>query len=106
MHGKNRAAGTAPGGLARRFRVAAPRRPAVVLVLVLLAGCASGCASGSASARPVPAGGPHCQAERIPVRLSATALVTYHIAGWLCADGPLRGRAVEVLIPGLTYGAA
>jgi pimeloyl-ACP methyl ester carboxylesterase len=45
-----------------------------------------------------------CQRETVPVRLSAQATTAYHIAGWLCADG--SPRVVEVLIPGLTYGAS
>ena len=45
------------------------------------------------------------QREKFPVRLSAAASVTYRIAGWLCADGSPQGHTVEVLIPGLTYGA-
>jgi pimeloyl-ACP methyl ester carboxylesterase len=76
--------------------------PALALILALAAGCTSAVAP-PAPARP---GILHCQRERIPVALAAGASARYHLAGWLCADGSPRGRAVEVLIPGLTYGAS
>ena len=84
---------------------------------VLLAGCSSAALSGKhgpaqdgpaqhGPAQQSSAEGPRCQRETLPVRLSAHAPATYHLVGWLCADGSPRGRAVEVLIPGLTYGAS
>ena len=78
-----------------------------LVVLVALAACAS-VTPGAIPPRPAPApaGGPRCQRERIPVALADHAPASYHLAGWLCADGSPRGRAVEVLIPGLTYGAS
>ncbi|MBV9794525.1 MAG: alpha/beta hydrolase [Actinobacteria bacterium] len=63
--------------------------------------------AGLASCSPAPppaAGAPRCQPESLPVRLSAPATTSYHVSGWLCADG--SPRVVEVLIPGLTYGAS
>jgi pimeloyl-ACP methyl ester carboxylesterase len=94
-------------GIARRAVPAAAVAPALVLTraVTLLGALVAGCAS---AARP-PGSAPHaalrCQRERSPVALAAGAPARYHLAGWLCADGSPRGRAVEVLIPGLTYGA-
>jgi pimeloyl-ACP methyl ester carboxylesterase len=83
-----------------------------MLVLAVLAACAT-VTPGSIPPRPAPAGGgpapaggPRCQRERIPVALTAGARTSYHLAAWLCADGSPRGRPVEVLLPGLTYGAS
>jgi pimeloyl-ACP methyl ester carboxylesterase len=79
-------------------------------VLMALAACAT-VTPGAIPPRPAPAPdrGPRCQRERIPVALSDNTAdnnaARYYLAGWLCADGPPRDRAVEVLIPGLTYGA-
>jgi pimeloyl-ACP methyl ester carboxylesterase len=108
MYGTTRAtSATAVGGagLTRTVtarRITARRIAACIALLVLSAGCAS----AAHPAQPTAATGPHCQRERIPVRLSAAASVTYRIAGWLCADGTPQGHTVEVLIPGLTYGAS
>jgi pimeloyl-ACP methyl ester carboxylesterase len=85
------------------YGIARAKRAAIAIctsLTMLLAGCAAYAATG-----PVPSG-PQCKAERIPVRLSPGNSVTYPIAGWLCADGSLAGRAAEVLIPGMTYGAS
>lgn len=108
MYGTARATSAtvvAGAGLTRRIaaRMAAARRIAACIVLLVLS---AGCASAAHPAQPTAAAGAHCQRERLPVRLSAAASVTYRIAGWLCADGPPQGRTVEVLIPGLTYGAS
>lgn len=95
--------------LARRpGRMSAARRVAIYLVLaLLLSACAVAPARASLTAAgDRPARGPRCDQVRIPVTLSAGSAVTYHMAGWLCADGSPRGRTVEVLIPGLTYGAS
>jgi pimeloyl-ACP methyl ester carboxylesterase len=94
--------GTAVAGTGLTPRATTRRIAACIVLLALSAGC------GSAvhPAQPAAASGPHCQREEIPVRLSASASVTYRIAGWLCAAGVPRGRTVEVLIPGLTYGAS
>jgi alpha-beta hydrolase superfamily lysophospholipase len=90
-------------------RVEALALATLAVVLAVLAGCAS------ASPRPAPPGpaargGPRCQRETIPVAPAAPAgtgnQARYHLAGWLCADGSPRGRTVQVLIPGLTYGAS
>lgn len=67
---------------------------------MLLAGCAAYAVTG-----PAPSG-LQCRPERIPVRLSPGNSATYPIAGSLCADGSPAGRTVEVLIPGMTYGAS
>jgi len=47
----------------------------------------------------------HCQREWLPVRLSATDPATYRIASWLCDGGSPGDRTVQVLVPGITYGA-
>src|ERR1700761_7316660 len=90
-------------------RVQALALPALAVVLAVLAGCASA-APRSASPRPAARGGPRCQRETISVALAAPtrtgSQARYQLAGWLCADGSPRGRAVQVLIPGLTYGAS
>lgn len=75
----------------------------VTASLALLAACSTGLAVCS-SASPPAAAQQVCQRETMPVRLSAQATTAYHIAGWLCQDG--SPRVVEVLIPGLTYGAS
>lgn len=80
-----------------------------VILILLLAACAAGPsrpADPAHAADAAAAHGPQCRQERIPVTLSAGSTVRYSIAGWLCADGPPRGRTVQVLIPGLTYGAS
>jgi pimeloyl-ACP methyl ester carboxylesterase len=83
------------------IHIAAARAAAICVSLALvLAGWAAYAATGPVSS------GPQCRLERIPVRLSAANSVTYPIAGSLCADGSPAGRTVEVLIPGLTYGAS
>lgn len=103
MYGTARATSATASGGAGLSRTATARRIAACLaLLVLLAGCASAVHPAQSTA----ATGPHCQREKIPVRLSAAASVTYRIAGWLCADGSPQGHTVEVLIPGLTYGAS
>lgn len=84
-----------------------------LVVLVALAACAT-VTPGAIPPRPAPARGPRCQHEHIPVAPSDRtadntadhSAARYYLAAWLCADGSPRGRAVEVLIPGLTYGAS
>jgi pimeloyl-ACP methyl ester carboxylesterase len=51
------------------------------------------------------AASPRCQQENMPVALTPGAQASYTMVGWLCAYGPLRGRTVQVLVPGLTYDA-
>jgi pimeloyl-ACP methyl ester carboxylesterase len=84
-------------GTARRAGLAL----SLALALALVAGCASAPPPGPAAPASL-----RCQRERIPVALAAGASARYHLVGWLCADGSPHGRAVEVLIPGLTYGAS
>jgi pimeloyl-ACP methyl ester carboxylesterase len=102
-------------GPARRFAAGL-----ALVVLMALAACAT-VTPGAIPPRPIPASGPRCQRERIPVALTAAttrpasttpaasanpAAARYQVAGWLCADGSPRGRVIEVLVPGLTYGAS
>lgn len=84
------------------------RRVALCVLILLLAACSGDPpgAPGVSRAADPPARVPRCQQERIPVTLSAASTAVYHIAGSLCADGPPRSRTVQVLIPGLTYGAS
>lgn len=42
-----------------------------------------------------------CQTVRIPV---VVGKYSSHIGGTLCSPGPLRGRTLQVLVPGYTYG--
>lgn len=106
MYGTARATSATAGGGAGLTRSATARRIAACLVLLAPLVLLAGCASSAHPAQPTAATGPHCQREKFPVRLSAAASVTYRIAGWLCADGSPQGHTVEVLIPGLTYGAS
>src|SRR5947209_14826697 len=103
MFGTARAVSATAVGGAGLTRTATARRVAACLALLVLS---AGCASAAHPAQPTAAIGPHCQRERIPVRLSAAASVTYRIAGWLCADGSPQGQTVEVLVAGRTYGAS
>ncbi len=45
-----------------------------------------------------------CEEYTIPVKLQAGGLFTYNVAGTLCSDGSLEGKALHVLISGSTYG--
>ncbi|GIH18954.1 alpha/beta hydrolase [Rugosimonospora africana] len=59
--------------------------------------------SGVADAHPAPARA-HCQRHTLPVQLSPDARTRYRVVGWLCTDGgSLRGKAVQLLVSGLTY---
>jgi pimeloyl-ACP methyl ester carboxylesterase len=102
MYGTARVKSAIAAGAAGVIRPAAVRAAAICVSLTLVL---AGCAAYAAPAGPVPSG-LHCRPERIPVRLSAGNSVTYPVAGSLCADGSPAGRTVEVLIPGLTYGAS
>ena len=102
MYGTDRAKSATTGGAAGHIRNAVARAAAICVSLTLVLG---GCASYAAPSGPG-ASGPQCRPERIPVRLSAGNSVTYPVAGSLCADGTPAGRTVEVLVPGLTYGAS
>jgi pimeloyl-ACP methyl ester carboxylesterase len=102
MYGIARAKSAIAAGAAGIFRPAATRAAAIWVSLTLML---AGCAAYADPAGPVPSG-PQCRPERIPVRLTTGSSVTYPIAGTLCADGSPAGRTVEVLIPGLTYGAS
>lgn len=63
-------------------------------------------AATTAASRATIAASPHCQQQKVPVALTPGAPASYTIVGWLCAYGPLRGRTVQVLVPGLTYDAS
>jgi pimeloyl-ACP methyl ester carboxylesterase len=102
MYGIARAKSAIAAGAAGIIRPAAVRAAAICVSLTLVL---AGCAAYADSAGPV-LSGPRCRPERIPVRLAPGNSVTYPIAGSLCADGSPAGRTVEVLIPGLTYGAS
>jgi pimeloyl-ACP methyl ester carboxylesterase len=102
MYGIARAKSAITRGAAGIIRNAAASAAAVCASLALVL---AGCAAYADPAGPV-ASGPQCRPERIPVRLPAGNPVTYPIAGWLCADGSPAGRTLEVLVPGLTYGAS
>ena len=102
MYGIARAKSATTRGAAGIIRIAAARATAICVSLTLVL---AGCAAYADPAGPVPSG-PQCRPERIPVRLSSGTSVTYPITGSLCADGSPAGRTVEVLIPGLTYGAS
>ena len=102
MYGIARAKSAIARGATGIIRNAAASATAICASLTLVL---AGCAAYADPAGPVTSG-PQCRPERIPVRLPVGNSVTYPIAGSLCADGSPAGRTVEVLVPGLTYGAS
>ncbi|HLZ55695.1 MAG TPA: alpha/beta fold hydrolase [Ktedonosporobacter sp.] len=44
-----------------------------------------------------------CTQSLIPVTLSALDPTVYHVATWLCSQGHLAGKTVQVLVHGSTY---
>lgn len=46
---------------------------------------------------------PTCRQQTVTVHLSPSDSTPYHVVGWLCANGPLRGKTVQLLVHGLTY---
>lgn len=44
-----------------------------------------------------------CQQVSVPVALSAGDEPDYHIAGWLCGQGNLSGKTLQLLVHGYTY---
>ena len=101
MYGIARAKSATTRGAAGVIRNSAARAAAICVSLILVL---AGCAAYADPAGPA-ASVPRCQPVQIPVRLSTGNSITYPVAGSLCADGPPAGRTVEVLVPGLTYGA-
>jgi len=47
--------------------------------------------------------GPHCQQQTLPVQLAAGDPTMYEVKGWLCWDGQLAGKTVQLLLSGFTY---
>ena len=44
-----------------------------------------------------------CQQQSVPVTLSPLDPTTYHVATWLCWQGTLTGKTVQLLVHGYTY---
>jgi pimeloyl-ACP methyl ester carboxylesterase len=44
-----------------------------------------------------------CAQETVTVNLSASDLTPYHIVGWLCSNGSLANKTIQLLVPGATY---
>src|SRR5256885_6393086 len=58
--------------------------------------------SGATAAAPASAAS-HCQQVTRTVTLSPADPTSYHLVGWLCADGRLANKTVQLLLSGLTY---
>lgn len=48
-------------------------------------------------------GVPNCVRSDTTVKLSAVDVTNYHLAGWLCYQGSLENKTVQLLTSGLTY---
>src|SRR6266571_7852784 len=46
---------------------------------------------------------PSCTQTSIPVTLSPLDSTVYHVVTWLCSQGPVAGKTVQVLVHGGTY---
>src|SRR5712691_2958351 len=46
---------------------------------------------------------PTCTQSSVPVTLSALDSTVYHVATWLCSNGAVAGKTVQVLVHGSTY---
>src|SRR5947209_4961596 len=46
---------------------------------------------------------PTCTQSSVPVTLSALDSTVYHVATWLCSNGVVAGKTVQVLVHGSTY---
>jgi pimeloyl-ACP methyl ester carboxylesterase len=46
---------------------------------------------------------PACQQVTLSVKLAAGDPASYHLTGWLCANGGLAGKPVQLLMSGSTY---
>ncbi|WP_220203570.1 alpha/beta hydrolase [Reticulibacter mediterranei] len=44
-----------------------------------------------------------CTQSFVPVTLSSLDPTIYHVATWLCSQGPIEGKTVQVLVHGSTY---
>jgi pimeloyl-ACP methyl ester carboxylesterase len=83
------------------MRTVKKRIATVVLAIVSLVGLAL----------PVPAAAhgeeqgnnPKCESETLRVKLAAEDTTAYNLKGWLCWQGGLSGKTVQVLVSGFTY---
>lgn len=78
-------------------------------VLVLLVVCPAGSARagrhggdghGHGHGRP---GGPRCDRLVFPVALAPGDPADLNVVAWLCSDGPIRHKTIQVLVHGATY---
>ncbi|HEX7660593.1 MAG TPA: alpha/beta fold hydrolase [Pseudonocardiaceae bacterium] len=73
------------------------------MTLIAIAFPSSAAAAGSSASADAGAGAPPCTSYSIPVSLAEGTAANQTMAGWLCGYGSLRGKAVQLLVPGFTY---
>lgn len=79
------------------------KRILVVLCVMLLLVFLISLSTSQVHASALSASSPDCTQASTPVTLSPLNPTIYHVATWLCSQGPIAGKTVQVLVHGATY---